>query len=363
VSDELENLSLPELARHRDKEGVAAWLLGAGSLLSLEDLPAYQYALALSLPAAVELRIGRLPRHAAQRFSLECAERVLSLYEAQHPGDERPREALQTARRFVDGHSTQEKLDAARTRVGGCSTDRMPSRAVVEAVYAATDFYYYSFSAYRAKQPGLAAKSAVQALSWHPTEPLAVVQARKLSAQVWHFERLGDYLNQAERLAHGEASEDVESLQARLQRLLRGARRDEAQKFAAECAARALLCYEDEFWGDSRPRHAINLARLAATGRADPAVHQRATEGLRRCPKGSPAAREALAAAQAAFWFSFEGRGATNHAARAAARALAYTASPEEHHSAWREAYQAELRWQCAFLQRLLALAPGEPQP
>jgi hypothetical protein len=37
----------------------------------------------------------------ARLFACDCAERVLPIYEAQHPGEERPRRAIQAARRFA----------------------------------------------------------------------------------------------------------------------------------------------------------------------------------------------------------------------------------------------------------------------
>ena len=46
-------------------------------------------------------------------FAVECAERVLPLFERDRPGDSRPREALTVARRFADGQATREELAAA----------------------------------------------------------------------------------------------------------------------------------------------------------------------------------------------------------------------------------------------------------
>ena len=49
----------------------------------------------------------------ARIFACDCAESVLSLYEKEHPGDKRPRQAIDTARRFADGKATKKELTAA----------------------------------------------------------------------------------------------------------------------------------------------------------------------------------------------------------------------------------------------------------
>ena len=48
----------------------------------------------------------------ARLFACDCAERVLYLYEAQYP-DDRPRKAIEVARRYAEGAATREELAAA----------------------------------------------------------------------------------------------------------------------------------------------------------------------------------------------------------------------------------------------------------
>lgn len=50
----------------------------------------------------------------ARLFACWCAEQVLPIYEKQRPNDDRPRKAIETARRFADGQATADELDAAR---------------------------------------------------------------------------------------------------------------------------------------------------------------------------------------------------------------------------------------------------------
>jgi len=49
----------------------------------------------------------------ARVFSCWCAERVLSMFEKEYPDDKRPRETIETARRYADGLATDEELAAA----------------------------------------------------------------------------------------------------------------------------------------------------------------------------------------------------------------------------------------------------------
>ena len=50
----------------------------------------------------------------ARLFACLCAESVLPIYEKTHPGDERPRKAIEVARRFASGEATRKELAAAR---------------------------------------------------------------------------------------------------------------------------------------------------------------------------------------------------------------------------------------------------------
>jgi len=56
---------------------------------------------------------GILPNSLLRVFACDCAERVLHLYEKQHPGDNRPRRAIEVARAFAAGEATSSDLSAA----------------------------------------------------------------------------------------------------------------------------------------------------------------------------------------------------------------------------------------------------------
>jgi len=50
----------------------------------------------------------------ARLFACDCAKRVLPIYEKRYPDDKRPREAINTARRFANGKATKPELAATR---------------------------------------------------------------------------------------------------------------------------------------------------------------------------------------------------------------------------------------------------------
>jgi hypothetical protein len=71
------------------------------------DIPAQDRLWAVLREDCVDDRTLRL-------FACDCAERVLPLYEAEYPDDDRPRKAIETARRYADGQATEDELAAAR---------------------------------------------------------------------------------------------------------------------------------------------------------------------------------------------------------------------------------------------------------
>ena len=47
-------------------------------------------------------------------FAADCAEHVLPIFEKEYPGDDRPRKAIEAARRFADGEASPEEMWDAR---------------------------------------------------------------------------------------------------------------------------------------------------------------------------------------------------------------------------------------------------------
>lgn len=55
-----------------------------------------------------------LPPEKWRLFLCDCAERVLLAFEKEHPGDERPRKAIEVARRYARDEATDEEIEEAK---------------------------------------------------------------------------------------------------------------------------------------------------------------------------------------------------------------------------------------------------------
>lgn len=112
------------------RERVAELMAGreSVSLLDVLDTP-------IPLDDRVWLITEALPESAARLLSCEYAESVLHIFERDHPDDKRPREAIETARRFARGEATAEELESARAAARAAA--RSAEGAVWDAAQAA----------------------------------------------------------------------------------------------------------------------------------------------------------------------------------------------------------------------------------
>src|SRR3990167_7615399 len=76
------------------------------TILDSNGLPDTLWCLRATQQEADVLTVARL-------FAIDCAERVLPIFEAKYPNDQRPRQAIQAAKDFLAGKITQEELRAA----------------------------------------------------------------------------------------------------------------------------------------------------------------------------------------------------------------------------------------------------------
>jgi hypothetical protein len=54
-----------------------------------------------------------LPEKTMRLLACDFAEHTLYIFEKQYPEDKRPRQSIETSRRYAEGEATQEELDAA----------------------------------------------------------------------------------------------------------------------------------------------------------------------------------------------------------------------------------------------------------
>ena len=79
------------------------------------DGPVTEYNTKCATTARCRLvrRIEAWNERTARHFACDCAKRVLHIYESKYPDDDRPRQAIATARRYADGDATKRELGAA----------------------------------------------------------------------------------------------------------------------------------------------------------------------------------------------------------------------------------------------------------
>lgn len=76
---------------------------------------------------------------AVRLFACDCAESVLHFFEKEYPNDNRPRKAIEVARKYADGDATLQELDEAC--VAACAASRCAEDA---EWYAVRDAAWYA---------------------------------------------------------------------------------------------------------------------------------------------------------------------------------------------------------------------------
>ena len=90
-------------------------LIAQAASLGHEEAERWRVELALPELGPVEPRKSLKPlgHDALRLWACDCAERVLHLFERNHPSDLRPRKAIEVARRHAKGSATEEDRDSA----------------------------------------------------------------------------------------------------------------------------------------------------------------------------------------------------------------------------------------------------------
>lgn len=111
-------------------------------------------------------------------FACDCAERVLPLFEREYPDDQRPRQAIETARKWVHGKATLEEVQAA-----------------ADAAYTA---YAAAYAANAAAYAAYAANAAADAAAYAAANAAYAAHAAHAAAYVaekeWQQKRLMEYV-------------------------------------------------------------------------------------------------------------------------------------------------------------------------
>jgi hypothetical protein len=168
-------------------EMLLRWSGGRESMSALEVMDLDVVSVEDRLWVATRMQV--LSRRDRRLFACDCAERVLPIYEEQHPGDSRPREAIEVARRFARGKATQKELRVAGA--AACAAARAAwaaDWAAARAAYAAEAVAYTTCAAAEA------AAWAADAVAW--AARVARAAARAVERE-WQLERVKGYLGES----------------------------------------------------------------------------------------------------------------------------------------------------------------------
>ena len=111
-------------------------------------------------------------------FAVLCAESVLPIFEKRHPKDKRPRECIETTKRYLDGKATLDEL--RRARADAAYAYAADAAAAAAAAYAAAD----AAAAAAAAAAGAAAGAAAAAAdAYAAADAAAAAAAQKANQQ------------------------------------------------------------------------------------------------------------------------------------------------------------------------------------
>jgi len=139
----------------------------------------------------VTRRIDAWDERMARLFAADCAEHVLHLYEAEVPGDDRPRKAVEAARAYANGDiddaawaAARAARDAARDAAWDAARAARDRDAAWDAAWAARD----------------AARDAAWAAAWAAAwdaARAAAWDAARAAEREWQYQRLLTVIGEA----------------------------------------------------------------------------------------------------------------------------------------------------------------------
>jgi len=113
----------------------------------------------------------------ARLFAADCAERVLPIYEREHPGDDRPRQAIEVARRCANGDATDDERAAAWAAAGAAARTATRAAAGAAAWAAAWNAAWNAARVAAGVAASAAAWDAASAAAWDAARAAASAAA------------------------------------------------------------------------------------------------------------------------------------------------------------------------------------------
>lgn len=115
----------------------------------------------------------------ARLSACDCAERVLPIYEARYPKDDRPRKAIKVSREYAAGVATAEELAAAESAARAAAWSATRS-AAESAAWSASRSAAWSASRSAARAAARAAWSAAWSAAWDDERQWQVERLREI---------------------------------------------------------------------------------------------------------------------------------------------------------------------------------------
>jgi hypothetical protein len=132
----------------------------------------------------------------ARLFMCDCAEHVLHIYEERCPNDDRPRKAIETARKFANGEATEKAMASARDAAMASARD--PADSAVWAARAATWASARASAWAAARDPARAAVGAAADSAAWSAAMAAADSAEEAAEREWQEQRLRELLGEVE---------------------------------------------------------------------------------------------------------------------------------------------------------------------
>lgn len=151
--------------------------------------------------ARIIRRLDTWNEHTARLFACDCAERVLPIFESICPDDDRPRQAIETVRRYAVGEATADELAAAEVAAWAAAwaaRDAAEAAAWAAAEVAAEAAAWAASwaASWAARDAWYAGWYAGWAAAWDARDARDAAEAAARDAEKrWQAERLRQYLD------------------------------------------------------------------------------------------------------------------------------------------------------------------------
>jgi len=128
----------------------------------------------------------------ARLFAADCAEHVLHIFERHYPNDDRPRKAIEAARKFANGETSVKELE--RASAAAYNAANAADAAADDAAYFAANAADAAAAAYFAANAAYCAADAASTAAYCAADATRLSGAGRDNERDWQAARLEQYL-------------------------------------------------------------------------------------------------------------------------------------------------------------------------